>query len=262
MRNRRSFLAWCSLALAAVAPLAPSSCGPGDRKDVIYVYAAASLQDAIKDVNRAFRKETGIKVILNTGSSGKLSVQIEEGGRCDVFVSAGEEEMDRLAALDLVRAESRRDLLSNQLVVVVAKGEGTPISKPADLAGDAVLHLSIANPDSVPAGRYAKAWLEDADLWDRVSERILPGTDVRGALSAVEFGGAEAGIVYRTDAAISDGVDIAYAVPTEEGPRITYPAAAMVDRPRPEQSERYLDFLSGPAAREIFTRSGFLVQGS
>jgi molybdate transport system substrate-binding protein len=257
VQRRSFFLGTLGLVLASL-----QACGPGDRKDVIYVYAASSLQDAIKGVNQEFQRETGIKVILNTGSSGKLSMQIEAGGRCDVFLSAGEQEMDRLAALDLVRVETRKTLLSNQLVVIVAKGEGVQVSAPADLAGDAITRLSIANPESVPAGRYAKAWLESAGLWDRVSARILPGIDVRAALSQVEFGAAEAGIVYRTDAAISDKVEIAYAVPLEEGPKVTYPAAAMVDRPRSEQSQRYLDFLRGAAAREIFTKNGFLVQGS
>jgi molybdate transport system substrate-binding protein len=170
--------------------------------------------------------------------------------------------MDRLAKLDLVRSETRRTLLSNQLVVIVLKGEHVAVHAPDDLASDAVKHLSIANADSVPAGRYAKEWLEKIGLWERVSGKILPGTSVRAALSQVEFGGAEAGIVYRTDAAMSADVDIAYAVPIEEGPKITYPAAAMVNRPRVEQSQSYLEFLRGAVAQEIFVRNGFLVQGS
>jgi molybdate transport system substrate-binding protein len=250
------------LPLIALAAFSLQACGPGEREDVLYVYAAVSLQDAIKDVNRAFQKETGIKVQLNTGSSGTLSVQIEQGGRCDVFLSAGEKEMDRLANLDLVLDDTRRTLLSNQLVVIARKGGNVAVSAPADLAGDAIRHLSIANTESVPAGRYAKAWLESVGLWDDVSARVLPATDVRAALAQVEYGGAEAGVVYRTDAAISEKVEIAYAVPLEEGPRITYPAAAMAERHRVEQSQRYLEFLRTQAAEDVFVANGFLVHGN
>jgi molybdate transport system substrate-binding protein len=188
-------------------------------------------------------------------------VQIEQEGRCDVFLSAGDKEMDRIDALGLVDKESRKNLVSNQLVIVVPAGE-TGVKEPADLAKDVVRKLSIAHPESVPAGRYAKSWLESAGLWDSVKDKVLPGTDVRAALSQVEFGGAEAGIVYKTDAAISKKVAVAYAVPLDKGPKITYPAAAIKDRPRRDQSLAYLAFLRSEQARAVFQRFGFLVDAS
>jgi molybdate transport system substrate-binding protein len=249
---RRVFL--CAL---AAWPLV-QACGPGERRDVLYVYAAASMQNALAELNEVYQREHGIKIVLNAESSGTLAMQIEQGGRCDVFLSAGEKEMDRLDGLGLVDRATRTDLLSNQLVIIVPAGESA-VKGPADLKSEGIRHLSLANPDSVPAGRYAKQWLESSGLWAAVDPKVLPGTDVRAALSQVEYGGAEAGIVYRTDAAISTKVEVAYAIPVEEGPKILYPAAALLDRPRRQQSIDYLDFLRSAEARAVFERFGFLI---
>ncbi len=243
-----------SLALLAVASTA---CGPGAREDVLYVYAASSLQDAVREAARVYESENGGKVVLNTGSSGKLSVQIEQGGRADVFLSAGDVEMDRLQGLGLVLEDSRRVLVSNQLVVVVPSGE-RPVDRPADLAADWVEVLSIGHPGYVPAGRYAQAWLERAGLWDAVEARVLPGVNVRAALTAVGHGGANAGIVYATDAATSGRVKVTFRVPLHEGPRIAYPVAAMAERPRETRARGFVDFLASAEIQAIFERHGFL----
>ncbi|MEM7311372.1 MAG: molybdate ABC transporter substrate-binding protein [Planctomycetota bacterium] len=235
------------------------ACGGDQRKDVLDVYAASSLQDALKEVNQAFARAHGVKVNMNNGSSGKLSVQIELGGNCDVFLSAGDKEMDRLDELGAVDRASRRALLSNQLVIVADRDETEGIAGPEDLAGERVKRLSLANPDGVPAGRYARTWLQQAGVWERVQDKVLPASNVRAALAAVTSGGAEAGVVYRTDAAISDRVEIVYTLPPGEGPEIRYPVAAMLDRPRREQSELYVAFLGTDEALQVFRRHGFLV---
>jgi molybdate transport system substrate-binding protein len=239
---------------SASAPESTPKAAPGE----LNVYAAASLKDAIAELNAVFERDHDAKIVLNAGSSGTLSVQIEQGGECDVFFSAGDKEMDRLDGLGLVDKPTRRTLLSNQLVIVVPKGEEA-VKTPEDLKGDAVTHLSLANVDSVPAGRYAKEWLQKADLWTAVEGKVLPGNDVRAALSQVEFGGAEAGIIYRTDAALSEKVSIAYAVPVQEGPKISYPIAAMTKRPNGKLSAEYVAFLGSDKAKEVFQRYGFLL---
>lgn len=236
-----------------------AACGGDRRKDVLDVYAAASLRDALKEIHEVYRRDHGVKVNMNNGSSGMLSVQIEQGGNCDVFLSAGAKEMNRLVELGLVDRESRAMLLSNELVMIVPSGEGAGISEPADLASDDVRLVSIANPNGVPAGRYARTWLRDIGLWDRVEDRVLPATNVRSALAAVESGGAEVGVVYRTDAAISAKVDVVYAVPIAQGPRIHYPVAAMLDRPRSEQSRAYIAYLQSDEVLQIFRHHGFLI---
>ena len=240
------------LALSGLA-----NCGSDQRKDVLDVYAAASLRETIQEVAELYRAEHGIKINLNLAGSGTLSMQIEAGKACDVFLSAGDREMDRLADMGLVLEDTHSTLFSNQLVIVCPAGKAV-VGRPEDLATEAVERLSLANTTAVPAGRYARAWLETAQLWERVEGKVLPGVDVRAALSAVESGGAQAGVVYSTDAAFTDRVEVVYRVPLEEGPKIRYPAAAMAGRPRIEQSKAFLAFLRTPAAREVFEKNGFL----
>jgi molybdate transport system substrate-binding protein len=254
-RHPSRALLWVS---ALVLACAAACGGDGDEKR-LKVFAAASLRDAIAELADTYHARTGIEPILNFGSSGLLAVQIERGGRCDVFLSAGEAEMERLLGAGLVHVDSRVDLLSNQLVVIVAAG-GRKLESGEELAGPWLERLSIANPNGVPAGRYAKDWLVGAGIWDAVSDRVLPGIDVRAALAAVEHGGADAGIVYRTDAAISDGVEIAYSIPLEEGPEIVYPAAIPTDRQRMDEARRFLDFLGEPGSTEVFERYGFMAR--
>ncbi|MCZ6597313.1 MAG: molybdate ABC transporter substrate-binding protein [Planctomycetota bacterium] len=247
----------CALLLSA---LACSGCDEADEPE-LFVYAAASLADAMEELADRYHERTGTEVLLNLGSSGKLAIQIEMAGKADVFLSAGDEEMDRLEELGLIEPGTRGTLLSNQLVVIVPAG-GRQISGHAELTGDWLKRLAIAEPESVPAGRYAKAWLQQAGIWDAVADRVMPGVHVRSALAAVEHGGAEAGIVYRTDAAASDGIEVVYVVPLAEGPRIAYPLAALADRPRLAESLRFIEFLGEPESRAVFERYGFLVHDS
>ena len=166
--------------------------------------------------------------------------------------------MDKLEAAKLVEAGTRRPLLSNLLVVIEPADEAsiftTPF-EPIQLSEPDVRLLSLANVDTVPAGRYAKAWLESRGVWSDVADRILPGVDVRAALSAVESAGAQAGIVYRTDAAHSSKVRIAFAVPIAEGPKISYPVAAIGGT---EAGRAYLEFLGSNRARVVWEREGFI----
>ena len=246
--------------LLAAALFLVAACGrEAGKARHVKVFAAASLRDALSELTDVFEQRTGIEPVINFGSSGLLAVQIQQGGRADVFISAGDAEMDRLEAAGLVAEGTRVDLLSNQLVVVVPKG-GPALASASELTGDWLRLLSIANPDGVPAGRYAKAWLESAGLWEELADRVLPGINVRGALAAVEYGGAEAGVVYRTDAAISDQVTVAFAVPLGEGPAINYPIAAILSRPRLGRARRFIEFLREPDSLAVFERHGFVVR--
>ena len=252
----------CALFLPPLALFSTFACGGNEADEPeLTVYVAASVTDAMEELADRYLERTGIEVLLNPGSSGKLSIQIEMAGKADVFLSAGDEEMDRLEELGLVEPDTRRALLSNQLVVIVPEG-GRQISGHEELTGDWLQRLAIAEPESVPAGRYAKAWLEKAGVWDAVADRVMPGVHVRAALAAVEYGGAEAGIVYRTDASISKGIEVVYTVPLEEGPKIVYPLAALANRPRLAESLRFLEFLNESESRAVFERYGFLVHDS
>src|SRR5713101_8651997 len=189
-------------AVLAGAPLArPAS-------PEINFYAAASLRDVLQQLAPVCEEAAGAHLVFNFGASNDLARQIEAGNKADVFFSADEAWMDQVAQAGLVDAESRHSLLSNRLVVVGLKDTPLNVRSARDLVGPNVRRISLANPEAVPAGKYAKAWLEKSGLWDGIRDRVLPGLDVRAALAAVEAGGAEAGVVYRTDAAMSKRVRV------------------------------------------------------
>lgn len=225
----------------------------------IKVYAAASLRDVLTEMSPACEAATGVRLVFNFGSSNDLARQIEAGNKADIFISADESWMDRVGTFGLVDAESRRNLLSNHLVVVGAHQVSYTIASAADLARAPARFISLANPAAVPAGKYAKAWLEKMGQWEAVSPRVLPGVDVRAALAAVESGGAEIGIVYATDAAISGKLKVLYVVPENDGPRIRYPIAAMKMRPNLAKARSVVSWLAGAEAAKVFKRFGFIL---
>lgn len=221
------------------------------------MFAAASLTESLKEIGALYQKQTGEKILFNFAGSGTLARQIEEGAPADLFFSADEAKMDELAGRGLLVNGSRRRLLSNILVLVTA-GEGTAVHAPADLAGAAVHRVALGDPRTVPAGAYAKAYLEKAGLWRAVEPKVIPCENVRAVLAAVESGNVEAGIVYQTDAAVSTKVRIALAVPADEGPKISYPVALLKNAPSAESAKRFLAYLEGSKAGAVFARHGFI----
>jgi len=246
--ERRSFLAAITTLLAAGWPRA------GAAGEEVVVFAAASLADALREIGRAFEARTGHRVVLSLGGSNDLARQIRAGAPAEVFVSASAERMDEVERAGLVRSADRVDLLSNRLVVVVPAGAPTAPVTAEDLV--AVRRLALGDPEAVPAGIYARQWLEKRGLWKRLRDRVVPTLDVRSALAAVESGNADAGIVYRTDAAISRRVRVALVVPAGEAPRIVYPAALLAPSRGPA-ARAFYEHLRSPAAREAFERLGF-----
>ncbi len=222
----------------------------------VVVFAAVSLTDALRDVADSYEKGSGDKLVFNLGASSMLARQIREGAPADLFVSADEAQMDGLEKAGLVLPGSRRSLLSNALVIVVSSEGGPKIAHPRDLLS--VRTLALAEPKIVPAGVYAKAYLEKLGLWDALASRVVPTENVRACLAAVDAGNADAGIVYRTDALISKKVRVAWAVPAEEGPRISYPVAIVKDGAHPEAAKRFAAYLASEPAREVFVKYGFL----
>lgn len=251
-------LALAAGAAAAAALCAASAPAATGSPVEIAVYAAASLKDALDAIAPVCEGRTGTRTVFNFGASNDLARQIVAADKADVFLSADEGWMDKVAEAGLLDTESRRSLLSNRLVVVVPSGSALSIGSGADLAA-AVKRLSLADPDAVPAGKYAKAWLERLGLWDKVRERVVPAVDVRAALAAVEAGAADAGVVYRSDAASAKKVRIAWTVPELEGPKISYPIAAMKNSAQHALARRVVDCYEGKEARDRFERYGFVV---
>lgn len=233
------------------------ACAGSSEPPPLHVAAAVSLTEVLETASRQYEQATGDRVVLNFAASNVLSRQIDAGAPVDVFISADAGQMERLVARDLIAGDTVADLVANQLAVVTPSGRPLPSPGPGGLTDPAVKRIALGDPVAVPAGVYARRWLERVDLWERVESRVVPSGSVRAALAAVEAGNADAAVVYLTDARTSRAVDVAYVVPIEQGPRIVYPAAVIAGRPAEGRARRYLAWLRGPDATPIFTAAGF-----
>jgi molybdate transport system substrate-binding protein len=227
------------------------------RAEEILVFAAASLTESMQEIGKAYESRTGTVVRFSFGASSDLARQIKAGAPADVFFSADTAKMDDLEKAGLVRRNDRREFLSNVLVVVVPSSSTRVISDAKDLVG--LSRLALADPAAVPVGIYAKKWLESAGVWKEIEPRIVPTLDVRAALAAVASEAAPAGIVYRTDAAISKDVKVALIV--RNGLEILYSVARIAASKSPS-AEKFVEFLSGRDGRSVFERRGFVVKVS
>jgi len=230
--------------------------GAADPKPEMLVFGAASLTESLQDLGKAYEAESGTRVVFSFGASSDLARQIQAGAPADVFFSADTAKMDTLEKAGLVKAAGRHEFLSNALVVVVPSASTTKITSAEDLA--ALPKIGLADPASVPAGVYTKKWLTGLGLWEKVEPKVVPMLDVRAALAAVETGAVPASVVYRTDAAITKSVRIAYTV--ENGPPILYSLAAVSASKNPKAAEAFVAFLAGPDGRAEFAKRGFLVR--
>ena len=224
----------------------------------IMVFAAASLTNALKEIAAVHEKTSGDKVKFNFAASSTLAQQIVAGAPADVFFSADEAKMHLLVKQKLIVDDSIKPLLGNTLVVVTAQ-DGPVISKAEDLVNASIRRISIGDPKAVPVGMYAKSYLEGLKLWEAVSPKVVPAENARASLAVVESGNVDAGVVYKTDAAISRKVKVAWEVPAAEGPKIIYPVALLKDSRKPDAARRFLTFLEGPEADEVFKRLGFII---
>ena len=224
----------------------------------ITVFAAASLTDSLKEVAASYEKTTGEKVRFNFAASNVLAQQIQAGAPADIFFSADAAKMDALDKVGLIARDTRKDLLGNSLVIITTD-EKLTITKADDLKQPSIRRLALGDSKAVPAGIYAKAWLEKAGLWVALQPKIVSAENVRAAMAVVESGNAQAGIVYKTDAGISKKVRIAFEIPTAGGPTITYPAAVMKDPRNGPSARKFLTYLADKKAEEIFAKHGFSV---
>jgi molybdate transport system substrate-binding protein len=234
------------------------ACLPGSaRGGSLTVSAAVSMKDALAEVALAYGKQSGAEVKLNFGSSGQIMTQIARGAPVDVFVSAGDEQMDQLEREKLIDPRSRVAVAGNRLVLVVP-GDfgGAPISFEA-LAEKRFKRISIGHPDTVPAGKYAMQVLEKLGLSDIVRPRLVYGANVRQVLSYVERGEVEAGIVYRTDPRAAKNAHVIATADASWHEPIRYPAAVVSASKHREAAEQFVKYLCGDEAQQILTRHGF-----
>jgi molybdate transport system substrate-binding protein len=224
----------------------------------LQVFAAASLTDALKEIGAQYEQKAGTHLDFNFAASSVLARQISEGSPADVFFSADEEKMDGLQKKGLILAETRKSLLSNTLVIVIPYDSNAKVKDPQQLA-TSNWKIALAEPKTVPAGIYAKKYLQNIGLWSKVIDRIIPTENVRAALAAVESGNVDVGFVYKTDAAISKRVKVAYDVPEKDTPKISYPVAVVKESKNADAAKAFVQYLSGEESLAVFKKFGFLV---
>jgi molybdate transport system substrate-binding protein len=229
------------------------------RADEILVSAAASLTDVLKEIASGYQSKSKHTVKFNFGPSSGLARQIEEGARADIFFSADLSQMDGLDKKGRLEPGTRKNLLSNQLVIIVPADSKLAISSPKDLLKADIKRIALAEPSSVPVGVYSSKYLTDEGLWDQVKPKVVPVQDVRATLASVESGNVEAGFVYKTDAAVSKKVKIVYEVPIDKGPTIVYPVAIVKESKRKEAARDFLNYVQSPVAKDAFKKYGFVV---
>ncbi len=244
---------------AAVLALAP----PAAQAGTITVFAAASLTDALGDVGKAYKAKTGNDAVFSFAASSALARQVEASGGADVFMSADTDWMDYLDNRGLIQHDTRKNFLGNHLVLIAPAGSNVSLTIAPHFDLLRALdggRLSVADPDSVPAGKYARTALTTLGVWSSVVNHLVNAENVRVALKYVSSGEAPLGIVYTTDALSDKGVHIVGTFPENSHAPIVYPAA-LIKEAKPE-AKAFLDFLASAEARVIFEKDGFLILGA
>jgi molybdate transport system substrate-binding protein len=226
-------------------------------KEDILVAAAASLKDVLEEIGPAFEnKHPGLRVNFQLAASGALQQQIEQGAPVDVFISAADGPMKILMDKGLLLPYSLKTILSNELVLIIARNQPLPQSL-GDLKNPVYKRIALGESRSVPAGQYAEAWLEHEKLGTVLKDRLVPASNVRQVLTFVETGNATAGFVYASDALTSDQVKIALRARADQHPPISYPVALVKRSKNKVAGEAFAKFLESPEARRIFVKRGF-----
>ena len=220
------------------------------------ISAAASLQDALNEIKANFEKEqSNVKVNYNFGASGALGQQISQGAPVDLFFSAAEDKFNKLVQDGLIEESKRIDLVGNELVLVVPNDSKKEIKAFEDLTKTD--RISIGTPEAVPAGQYAKEILEKLNVWQAIEGKIVFGKDVRQVLTYVETNNVDAGIVYKTDALISEKVKIAATAAVDSHAPIIYPLGMIKNSSHPKEAQLFYDFLQNDRSMKTFEKFGF-----
>lgn len=247
----------CLAVILVVVALGPA-CVAAQQPASVTVSAAISLKDALDELGRVYEQShPGAKITFNYGGSGTLEHQIEQGAPVDILISAAEKQMDTLESKGLIVAGTRRNLVANELVLIVPAASSL-VRSFQDLARAEVKVVALGESETVPAGMYARQSLEHLGLLAAVQKKTVFAKDVRQVLTYVETGNADAGIVYQTDARISGIVRIVATAPAGSHDPIVYPAAVVRDSRNATAARAFLDFLAGPEARAVFAKYGFL----
>ncbi len=254
--RRKSFLIILAGGLLAAALVRLIS--PQPTQKTVLIAAAASLKDVLLKIEPVFKQQNPtVAIQYSFAGSGPLQQQIEQGAPVDIFFSAALKQMDGLEQKGLIVSKTRQNLLTNQLVLITPRNSRLRLQNFQDLIKAEVKHVAMADPDSVPAGQYAKALLDNLHLYSSLQPKLVFSNSVRSVLAAVESGNADAGLVYKTDADLSRSVKIAAIAAPNLHPPIIYPIAVLKRTREPATAQAYLNFLEGNQAKAIFKESGF-----
>lgn len=248
--------------IGSVALLLSSACSVGETEGRassgevrLYVLAAASLTDAVREIQARYEADhPGVRLVPTFASSGRLKQQIERGAPADLFLSAGTEEMEELLGKGLIDPRFHAELLENELVLIAP--EGASLKGLADLASNRVKRIAVGHPETVPAGMYAREALVHFGLWEKLQRKLVFAGDVRQVLAYVKTGNADAGIVYRTDIR-HGGVSVIAEMPPESHRRILYPLGLVKGTKHPSEAQALYRWLQEKEARSIFEKYGF-----
>lgn len=248
---------WLALAAALAAwPASSQSAG-----EPVTVSAAVSLTEVMEELGRAYSQAGGNRPVFNFGASNVLARQIVNGAPVDVFISADDAQMAVVERAGLLSPGTRVPLLSNQLAIVVRQDWTGELTSAASLSSPAIRRIAVGDTEAVPAGVYARQYLERIGLWQRLQPKLIPSASVRAALAAVSHGAADAAIVYVTDARASENIRVAAIIAGKDAPGIVYPACVVRTSRKQNAAQAFLAFLATPAAQQMFRKHGFVPLG-
>ncbi len=243
-----------AMVLGATVLAGPQKEAP--KKETATVFLAASLGDVVKELAEDFERETGVALTLNAGASGALRKQIELDAPADLFISADTAQIDALQKEGRIASGSRRVLAQNRLVIALPKAVEADSNLPGSLREPRYKRIAIAEPESAPAGRYAKQALEAAGIWNDLKDKLVIADDVRAAAKYAELETVDAAIVYQTDAAANPKLQVAYTFPSNSHDPCLYVAGVIANRP-PSAASKFLDYIASPAAQAVWRKHGF-----
>lgn len=235
-----------------------SAAQPEEEKPVsLTISAAASLKDAMEEIKQQYGKEKpNVTITYNFGSSGSLQQQIEQGAPVDIFMPAAAKQMNVLKEKNLIIEETNKNLLENKVVLIAPK-DSSLLKEFTDLADDRVKKIALGEPKSVPVGQYSEEILISMKIKEKVQPKAVFARDVREVLTWVETGNADAGIVYETDAKVSDKVKVVASAPENSHKPVVYPVAVIKSSQNIDAAKEFLQFISGDKGKAVFEKFGF-----
>jgi molybdate transport system substrate-binding protein len=237
---------------------APQGQTPQPQKVELNVSAAMGLKEVLVDIQKDYEAlHPNVKIVYNLAASGVLQSQIEQGAPADIFISAAGKQLDDLQRKNLINSATRRDLVGNELVLIVPKDSTLELASFADLVKDGVKKFGLGAPETVPAGQYGIQVLQAMGIWEDVKSKAVLAKDVRTIVAYAETGNVEAGIVFSTVAATSDKVKVVAAAPPGTHEPILFPAVVVTSAKQPKAAEDFLNYLAGPDGMKVFKKYGF-----